>query len=339
MKSLNNLVRNLVIFVLLIVLTFMLVFKDQSISDLLNLVLSVNKTYIFLAIICMALYFAFEALNIKTILKTLKKNINFLSMLRYCLVGFFFSGITPSASGGQPMEIYFMHKDGIRVAHSTVALLVQLISFQFITIVCGIIGACFNYNLIKDGLIWLFIAGISLNFIALLTMVICLFSNSLAKKIVNFFVKILAKFKYRNIDKVKENLTSTLDSYKESSRIIKNHKDLFIKSFFIVLCQVASYYTITYCIYKSFGLDTLGYFKIISIQAMLYVSVSSMPLPGAVGISEGAFLGIYNTIFGASLVSGATILNRTVNFYLYIIIGLICTLLSTLKLEINKTKN
>ena len=67
---------------------------------------------------------------------------------------------------------------------------------------------------------------------------------------------------------------------------------------------------------------------------MLYVSVSSMPLPGAVGISEGAFLGIYGTVFGTMLVSGATILNRAVNFYLYVLIGLICTLISALKIEI-----
>ncbi len=334
MKNSKRLIRNLIVFIILIITTFLVVFQGQDISELIDIILNVNKTYVLFGIVCMALYFIFESLNIKSILKSLGNKVDFSSMMRYSLVEFFFSGITPAASGGQPMEIYYMHKEGIPIPKATVSLLIQLICFQIITIICGIVGAIINYNFIKDGLIWLFIFGVSLNLIALLTMMVCLFSNSLAKKIVNFVVKILSKLKYKNVDKIKENLNDTLKSYNDSSKIIRKHKSVYLKSFFIVLCQVIAYYSITYFVYKAFGLNEYNYLQILSIQAMLYVSVSSMPLPGAVGISEGAFLGIYHHVFGANILSGATILNRTINFYFYIIIGLICTLVSALKLEL-----
>lgn len=338
MKNAKKLIKNLIIFIILLIVTFLIVFKDQDIYDLISIILNVNKTYVLCGIVAMALYFVFESLNVKCILKNLGENVKFIKMIRYSLVEFFFSGVTPAATGGQPMEIYYMHKEGVAIPKTTVALIIQLIAFQSITIVCGIIGAIINYNLIKDGLIWLFIFGISLNIIALLVMTICLFSNSLAQKIVVFIFKFLVKIKYKNADKLKTSVDETLKSYNESASLIRGHKSVFLKSFLIVACQVISYYSITYFVYKAFGLNDYSYFHILSIQAMLYVSVSSMPLPGAVGISEGAFLGIYNKVFGKNILSGATILNRTINFYFYIIIGLICTLISALKLQLTSSK-
>ena len=47
-----------------------------------------------------------------------------------CLYRLFFSSITPSATGGQPVQLYVMNKDNIHVAHGTMALLTELTSFQ-----------------------------------------------------------------------------------------------------------------------------------------------------------------------------------------------------------------
>ena len=50
----------------------------------------------------------------------LKKRICFL----FSSVGFFFSCITPSATGGQPMQIYFMKKEKIPIPVATVILMI-----------------------------------------------------------------------------------------------------------------------------------------------------------------------------------------------------------------------
>ena len=79
------------------------------------------------------------------------------------------------------------------------------------------------------------------------------------------------------------------------------------------------YYTVSYFVYRSFGLNDHSYFKLITLQALLFVSVASLPLPGAVGISESAFLKLYITIFGIANLAGATIITRGINFYLFMI--------------------
>jgi len=59
----------------------------------------------------------------------------------------------------------------------------------------------------------------------------------------------------------------------------------------------------------------------ISLQAILYATVSGIPLPGAVGVSESGFINIFKNIFTMETISGAMLINRGVSFYLFVIIS------------------
>lgn len=135
-----------------------------------------------------------ETINIGRILKELGEKSTFIRNIRYTLIGFFFSAITPAASGGQTMEIYYMHKDNIKVAHSTLALLLHLCSFQIVSLTFGIMSAIIHFYVLKDGLIYLFILGIALNMSALALLIIGIFSKRLSAALVRGFVKILKFF-------------------------------------------------------------------------------------------------------------------------------------------------
>jgi len=331
MKNKNKILKNIIFFIALIVITFAVIFNNNDFKQTINIILNVKASYIIFGIIAMTFYFIFESINIKIILNKLGDKVNILSSLKYSLIGFFFSGITPAATGGQPMQIYYMNKEKIPVTHSTLALLIQLCSFHISTIICGVVGLILNYKLLPKNFIWLFILGMTLKSIALITMLICLFSQKLSKKIVNIFLKLLEKIKYRKIDEIKQNLDNSLKEYNQGSKFIKNNKKIFIKSLFIVLIQVLFYYSIPYFVYRSFNLNDYNIIKIIFIQAMLFVSVSSIPLPGAVGISESAFLNIYSNTFGTDKLASATLLNRGINFYLFVLIGIVVTLYTIIK--------
>lgn len=336
MKNKKQIIRNGIIFLLLIIITFIIIFKNHNFEDTIKLIFTVNYKYIILAIIVMFLDFVLESINIKNLLSSLGTKVSLLKTLKYTLIGFFFSGITPAASGGQPMEIYFMKKDNIPITKSTLVLLIELCSFHIVTISSGIIGAIINHKLLSNGFIWIFIIGSSLNIIALSVMLVGLFSKRISKSLVNLFIKILKVFKYSKIDTLKENINSSLQDYQEGSTFIKKHKLIFIKSIITVFFQVLMYYSVSYFVYRSFNLNTYSYFKIISISAMLFISISSMPLPGTVGISESAFLKIYLSIYGIDKLASAMLLNRGINFYLYIIVSFIVVILSLFNL---KSKN
>ena len=46
------------------------------------------------------------------------------------------------------MQLYFMNKDKLPLSHGTLALLIQLLSFQFVTLVLAIIGFIAHYDLL-----------------------------------------------------------------------------------------------------------------------------------------------------------------------------------------------
>ena len=329
-KNIKNTIRNLIFFIVLIIVTFFLIFKNEDMGQIVNIIKSVKIEYVIIGILLMCVYFLAEAFNIWRILKTFGEKVNIFKTIKYTLVGSFFSSITPAASGGQPMEIYYMYKDNVSRTYSITALLIQLCCFQIVTISFGIISAFLNAELLTDGLLFLFILGISINSIGLTIMLICLFSKTLTRKLINIAIKIMKILKLKNIEKKIEDLENGLEKYNNGSEFIKKHKIIFIKSLLVVVVQMIAYYSVSYAVYKAFGLGDYNIIRFISIQALLYCSVSGLPFPGAVGISEGVFLRIYNGIYGATILSSAMILNRGINFYLFVFLSSIVVLINSI---------
>ena len=321
MKKTKKLLRNLIIFILLIVLTFYIILKDQNISEILNVLSSVKKEFIIIAIICMCLFMICEAINIGRTLKALNEKSSFLKNLKYALIGFFFSSITPAASGGQPMQIYYMHKDKISVANSTLALLINLTCVQIVTISVALISLIFNYEYLNGALIGFFILGITLNLSALALLLISIFSKRMTKGIINIVIKILKFFKIKNIEGKQEKLENELTKYQGSATYIKTNKLLILKALITTYIQYMLYYSISYWVYRSFGLTEYNILEILSMQSVVYATVSGIPSPGAVGVSEGAFIEIFKSVYSKTMVNGAMLLSRGVNFYLFVIIS------------------
>ena len=190
MGSTKKLVRNFVVFVVLILLTLWVILKDQSITEIVDVYKDVKMQYVFIGILCMMVFLGLEGVNIRRTLKELGEKTSLKQCIKYSLIGSFFSSITPAASGGQPMQIYYMHKDGISVAHSTLALLINLTSMQITTISLAIFSLIFNYKFMNRVLIILFCIGIFLNASALVILLISIISRRISKALIEFVVKI-----------------------------------------------------------------------------------------------------------------------------------------------------
>lgn len=323
--------RNLILFILIILLTFYIILKDQSISKIIEVLSSIDLKYILIAIICMLIYLICEAINIGRTLKVLGEKSTFYRNVKYAMIGFFFSSVTPAASGGQPMQIYYMNKDKISVANSTLSLLINLTSMQIVTISIAIISLFFNYEYMNSILIGLFVLGIFLNSTALGLLLVSVFSKRMTKGLINIAIKILEFFKIKNIEEKKNKLENELNKYQSSATYIKSNIKVIIKTLITTYIQFLIYYSISYWIYRSFGLKEYNILQIISMQSVLFATVSGIPSPGAVGVSEGGFLEIFRNVYSENILHEAMLLNRGVNFYLFVIISSIIVMLYTVK--------
>ncbi len=331
MKKKLKLPINIAIFVLLIILTFYIILKNEDLFKIANIIYSAKIQYIVIGIICMLLYVVCEAINIGRTLKKLNEKSSFIKNMKYAFIGFFFSAITPAASGGQPMQIYYMHKDNISISNSTLALLINLSSMQIITISFALISLIFNYEYLNKGLIIFFLIGILLNISALALLIIGIFSKKMSKCLVNFFVKLLTFFRIKDIEKKKEKFEEELEKYQKSSIYIRNNKLLILKIILTTLVQFVLYYSVTYWTYRALGLNKYNIFQIITMQSVLYATVSGIPSPGAVGVTEGAFMQIFKFVYPESIISSAVLLNRGINFYFLVIISGIVTMVSHIR--------
>ena len=333
MKKSAKLIRNFILFILLIIITFAVLLKGEDISQILNILGSTKIQYVLVGILCMAVYISCEAINIGRTLKTLNEKSTFIQNLKYALIGFFFSAITPAASGGQPMQVYYMHKDKIAVSNSTLALLLNLTSMQVVTIGFALISVCFNYKYLNGVLIAFFIVGILLNLSALVLLLIAIISKRLSRGIINFVEKILKFFKVRNIEAKKEKLESELEKYHESAVYIKQNKKIIIQLLLTTLVQFFVYYSVIFWTYKALGMNGANILEITSMQSVLFATVSGIPSPGAVGVTEGAFTEIFRNIYPGAMMSSAILLNRGINFYFFVIFSGIVTIINHLKRE------
>lgn len=51
---------------------------------------------------------------------------------------------------GDPMQMYYMKRDGLPIGQSALAILAEFSSFQFITILFAVFGFLFNYGFIES---------------------------------------------------------------------------------------------------------------------------------------------------------------------------------------------
>ena len=181
----SSFIKNSIFFIILILLTFYILFRDNNLYDILMIIKTADKLYIIIAILCIFIYVVCEAANFWTVLNVFKYKKKFFSVLKYPFVGFFFSSITPSCTGGQPMQLYFMSKDNIKVAHGTMAIFLEFAGFQIATITFAMISFTVNFKFIATLPIIiriLIILGIVINSLMLAIMLCIIFSRKFSSK-------------------------------------------------------------------------------------------------------------------------------------------------------------
>lgn len=335
-KTVKRMLINMSIFVILLIATFWFVFKDQDLNQIFDVTKRANPWFLLLGVFCMLMYFAMEAINIKSILKSFGDKLSFFKSYKFTMIGFFFAAVTPSATGGQPLEVYYMSKENIPAAHSALALLVQVCGIQIATMLLGTISIIFNLGLLTGPVLWLSIFGFILNGIALIALLICIFNNNLTRKLVNGFISILKFIGFKKIEKKRASIDKSLDQYAAGAKYMKTHKKEFIIAIFRVLIQFCFYFSVPYCVYRAFGLEGMSFFSVFALQAILFMATCALPLPGAIGASESIFLNLFGLAFGAEMISSAMLLNRSITFYFFVLITLFVVFINIIRFKDTK---
>ena len=154
---------------------------------------------------------------------TLKKKA-ILNVFKYTCIGNFFSAITPTATGGQPVEVYYMNKEGIETSNGTMAMLMQLCGFQTSILILSIIGAIINPTLLSGNILWFYILGLTINGVALLLMILGTFNKKMIYITHDFLVNIMIFFKIKDVHGTIDKNVEVIDNYVEKIHSVDGGK-------------------------------------------------------------------------------------------------------------------
>ena len=333
MKSRKKIIFNGVFLAVVFALTIYGVFHGEDLSSMMDAIHRADKRWLIPGIALVAFFIWGESIIIWYMMRSsgiqLKKRTCFL----FSSVGFFFSCITPSASGGQPMQIYYMKKEKISIPVSTVILMIVTITSKLVLVVIGIGIAIFGRGFLHkylEGILPVFYLGLALNIFCVTFMTILVFHPLLAKAIMVKGMKLLERLHLvKKKDGRLKKLEDSMDTYRNTAAYLKNNPFVIVKVIGITFIQRMALFAVTWFVYQAFGLHGTGFWEILFLQAVISVSVDMLPLPGGMGISETLFLNIFSPVFGGLLLPGM-VLSRGLGYYGELLISAAFTVVAQL---------
>ena len=199
MRDKKKAILNTVFLILVFSLTVYMVFRGEDLGEIIHTAQQADLVYLLISVVCVVLFILGESVIIFYMMRTLGAKVKMGHCALYSFVGFFFSCITPSASGGQPMQIYYMKKDKLPIPVTTLVLMIVTITYKAVLVVIGLVIWLFGKGFLKGYLgqyMWVFYLGVGLNIFCVTFMLILVFAPGLAKWIMVKGLKLTEHFRF-----------------------------------------------------------------------------------------------------------------------------------------------
>ena len=139
----GKLIFNLIVFAITIYMIVYFFASEDGLIDLLSTPNSFNVVWLIVAFLVYLSNTFIDAVVTLIYMRAKYKNFGFWEALKVSFVGVFFSAITPSSTGGQPMQLYLMAKKNISVGYGSACMTQKFIVYQVVTTVFSVLAVIF----------------------------------------------------------------------------------------------------------------------------------------------------------------------------------------------------
>lgn len=322
---------NAVFFLAAMGLTFYTVLHGQDPAEMKAAFSQMSAAYMLFSMICALFFVCAEGFMIWYLLKSMEGKSGLPGCIGYSFIGFFYSGITPSATGGQPMQLYYMKKDGNSLSGSSVVLMTVAVIYKFVLVVIGILMLLFGYPLLKSrlhGYFALYLLGLCLNVVLVALLLAVMTAPGVMYSILSGMEKGLVRIRILKASAERtEKIRHFIGGYRDAVLFLGNHKG---KVGIVVLCtflQRGSVFFLTWLVYRGFGLAETNARTVMLLQAAVTIAVDMLPVPGAQGITELMYGTVFADVFTGGLLMPSLCVTRGVSFYFPLLVSLAAVML------------
>lgn len=306
---------------------------NKGLNSLMIELRALNTSWVLLSIMLMILYLTFEMLALYIITKTFYKTNNLLAnSIKLEIIGQFFGAVTPFSAGSHAAQLYAMTESKMPVGTAGSILMIKFIIYQSINIIILLLAFLFKFNYFNSRVNYFpyfSIAGLFIHVIIMICALMVLISKRITKNILMFIYNILNKMRLiKDAESSYRKIEIELDNFHKNAFLIAEHKKMCTYVSVFTFLQCAAFFSIPYCIYKSFGFNSADIFTLTAAQIFLINFMAIIPLPGAEGGAEGGFYLIYSLFFQSGTIITAIFIWRILTYYSVIALGSIFTFVS-----------
>ncbi len=313
------------IFLVITVLTIIVIMTLTLDKETWHALKKFNILYLFICFALWGLYIFMDGLRVQILSYALGKKVTIKTAIAVITSGLFLAAVTPFQTGGLPVQLYILKKEGISIGKGSVILLFRGILELFIFIfVVPIIY--FHYRGLLKGTItqalmrYLFI----IYGIAILLLLLLMLNPKILKRAayrLSFFLKRRRIVKSKRLFRLFRKLFIEVDDFRRSLKLYFTRKKfLLLLAFLVTVVSYIGLFLIAPVMLLGLG-ERPPILETVYLQLILKFLLFFVPTPGASGVSEAAFVSLFNRVAPVHLLGVYVVLWRFFTFYIGAAIG------------------
>lgn len=312
--------------VILLVLGLVLYFSlKDNYEEIILAIRHMNPWMFVLAIVILGIYRLCASIGHYFIIRSNHEQVSLLRCFQINFIILFFHGVTPFAGGGQPMEVYFLHKEKIPVTKATNITLQNFIVYQISLVLVGIFALIYNEyrNLFpSDHLIKkLVMLGFTINLLVLVVSFLLSFGKRLQQFISKKGIHYLARAHIIHDEgEVQKKLESYLENFHRNALQLRQNKRIVLLAILVNMLGLCVMYSMPYVVARGMAVS-LSLADAIVATAYVMIIGSFIPIPGGTGGVEYGFIFFFQYLIQGSEVTAMMLIWRFVSYYLAMIFG------------------
>lgn len=338
-KISGKLIFNILVLGITFYLIIFFCISENGMIDLLSSPDGFSWIWIVVALVVYDMNIVIDTIVTQILIRTRYPDFRFIDALKVAFVGVFFGAVTPSNTGGQPMQLYLMSKMDVCVGFGSACMTQKFVYYQIVTGVFSVLAIIIKFDYFSSAFtnIWttlfIIIGFLSQSVITALFLVVS-FSSKITNKLIKLADKILHKLRFiKNPDKMVKSLKEQVELFHSGNKELYKSKSRMIMLYALVCLQVLAILSVPYFVYLSFDMQSIAvmnnqvpltFLDAVCIQSFVLFTSNLVPLPGASGGAELAFTMYFGNFFivgAANKIKPAILLWRFVTYYGAIIIS------------------
>lgn len=273
-----------------------------------------------------------ETLKIFILIRRSTKQNRLILSYKVSALGRYYDSITPMSTGGQPFQMLYMNKRGIRGDVSTGIPLMKYITWQISYVfICVFV---LIYNALKFGsatdpvtttVAWI---AVSINVVIFSSIILLSISKRFGPKLVIWVLKLLSKMHIvKNYQKTFRKVMRFVVNYQKTFKTLASSPFVLLSEMLLAILDIVISNLMAYFVCRAFlpaaTFDSLNItiFYVFIKSVICGLTLAFVPTPGASGGAEAMFLVIFGNIFEAPFLPLITW--RIVTYYIYLLQGLV----------------